>query len=310
MNNKKLTVTIGIPAYNEEQNIASLLVRLLQQKTVSVTLKEIIIVSDGSTDKTAKIAQALKDKRIVLIERKRRIGLSATQNEIVKRAVGDILILLDADVLPSDDLLIEELAKPVRTDSAVGLVGANIHPLRPHSLLERVLAYSHIFRKHLYKRIDNIDNIYLCHGRGRAFAKALYKQITWPELCPEDAYSYLFCYQRGYRFVYQPKAKILFRAPSTLHDHIMQSKRFVAGIHILKKHFPSNIVEENFRIPLPLIVSASFTFARKGPFSFLAYLGINFYIHFINKDSYQYKTAHEISLSTKRLISSYNLGAR
>lgn len=305
-----MTISIGIPAYNEEQNIVSLLVRILQQKTVSVTLKEIIIVSDGSTDKTAKIAQALNDKRIVVIDRKKRIGLSATQNEIVKQASGDILILLNADVLPHDDLLIEELTKPIRTDSAVGLVGANIHPMHPHGLLERILAFSHIFRNHLYKRIDNINNIFLCHGRGRAFAKALYKQITWPALCPEDSYSYLFCYQKGYRFVYQPKAKILYRAPSTLHDHRMQSKRFVAGINILKKHFPPNIVEENFRIPFPLIASACFTFARKGPFSFLAYLGINFYIHFVNKDSYQYKTAHEISLSTKRLINSYNLKAR
>ena len=90
----------------------------------------------------------------------------------------------------------------------------------------------------------------------------------------------------------------------------MQSKRFVAGINILKKHFSSKIVEENFHIPLPLIAGACFTFARKDPFSFLAYLGVNFYIHFINKDTFQYKTAHEISPSTKRLIRSYNVEAR
>ena len=49
---KKLTVTIGIPAYNEEANVRNLLVSLLAQKETNFKLQEIIVVSDGSTDKT------------------------------------------------------------------------------------------------------------------------------------------------------------------------------------------------------------------------------------------------------------------
>lgn len=48
---KKLSVSVGIPAYNEEQNIASLIFGILKQKVNNITLKEIIVISDGSTDK-------------------------------------------------------------------------------------------------------------------------------------------------------------------------------------------------------------------------------------------------------------------
>ena len=49
---KKQTVTIGIPAYNEEQNIGVLLSKLLAQKQIHYKLKEILIYLDGSIDHT------------------------------------------------------------------------------------------------------------------------------------------------------------------------------------------------------------------------------------------------------------------
>ena len=51
--NKKLTVSVGIPAYDEEANIKSLLEAILQQRQENFILKSIIVVSDGSTDRTA-----------------------------------------------------------------------------------------------------------------------------------------------------------------------------------------------------------------------------------------------------------------
>lgn len=58
---KKLTVTIGIPAYNEEQNIGHLLVNIFNQSTSIAILDEIIIVSDGSTDNTIKAIKKITD---------------------------------------------------------------------------------------------------------------------------------------------------------------------------------------------------------------------------------------------------------
>jgi glycosyltransferase involved in cell wall biosynthesis len=46
---KNMTVTIGIPAYNEAANITSLLMALLAQNTPNFKLESIIVASDGST---------------------------------------------------------------------------------------------------------------------------------------------------------------------------------------------------------------------------------------------------------------------
>jgi len=52
---KLITVSIGIPAYNEEANIGKLLSSLIKQKEAGFIIKEIIVVSDQSTDKTDEI---------------------------------------------------------------------------------------------------------------------------------------------------------------------------------------------------------------------------------------------------------------
>ena len=49
---KKLTVTIGIPAYNEQENISCLLRSIIKQKAWSYRLQSVVVVCDGSTDGT------------------------------------------------------------------------------------------------------------------------------------------------------------------------------------------------------------------------------------------------------------------
>ncbi len=50
-----MNISIGICAYNEEKNIGNLLKRLISIKPKKANIKEIIIVSDGSIDKTNEI---------------------------------------------------------------------------------------------------------------------------------------------------------------------------------------------------------------------------------------------------------------
>lgn len=66
----KIDVSIGIPAYNEERNIGRLLTAILNQKTQSVNISQIVVVSSGSTDKTDFIVESFskEDDRVVLIK--------------------------------------------------------------------------------------------------------------------------------------------------------------------------------------------------------------------------------------------------
>ena len=84
----KKSVSIGIPAYNEEENIKILLSSVLAQKQDNFIIKEIVVVSDGSTDETGNRVLEIRNKIIKLFKNNQRIGQVLTQNIIVKKLTG------------------------------------------------------------------------------------------------------------------------------------------------------------------------------------------------------------------------------
>ena len=86
-----MDLTIGIPAYNEEKNIASIIVKL---KKIA---QKIIVCNDGSTDLTGEIAQKLG---AVVINHPKNLGYGSGIRSIFQKAKeidSDILVTFDAD---------------------------------------------------------------------------------------------------------------------------------------------------------------------------------------------------------------------
>tara|TARA_B100000475_G_C14986929_1_gene310616 strand:- start:97 stop:984 length:888 start_codon:yes stop_codon:yes gene_type:complete len=86
-----MKITVGIPAYNEEKNIASIIIKL---KNVADT---IIVCNDGSTDSTSEIARKLG---AVVIDHPKNLGYGAGINSILKKSKelnSEILVTFDAD---------------------------------------------------------------------------------------------------------------------------------------------------------------------------------------------------------------------
>lgn len=86
-------ISVIIPLYNKEHYIAQTLNSVLNQ---TYTDFEVIIVNDGSTDKSTDIVLGFKDKRIKLINQDNK-GVSAARNSGINMAKGDFLAFLDAD---------------------------------------------------------------------------------------------------------------------------------------------------------------------------------------------------------------------
>ena len=296
------SITIGIPAYNEEANIKYLLKLLLDQKLKNAAIHEVIVVSDGSTDGTVLQVKSLKDKRIRLIDRKKRLGILKTQNEVLKHSHGDILVLLDADVLPVNNSFIEELTKPIIVDKSISLVGADTISVAPRTFFEKIITDSHEFKKYIYRKIRNQNNIYLCHGRARAFSKIFYTHLRWPDSPPEDAYSYLFCINNGYKFAFAPKAKIFFRSPTTFKDHLKQSYRFFIGMKQMEKYFSYEFVRNQYHIPKVVFWGSLFKYLIKKPLTLSMYLLILVYIRLISLRKNVQKATWDIASSSKKLI--------
>jgi len=92
-------LSIVIPAYNEEARLGQTLERLLDYLGPQPYSFEIVVVNDGSADKTAEVARdaALADTRIRLLENGRNMGKGFTVKNGVLNAAGRYILFFDAD---------------------------------------------------------------------------------------------------------------------------------------------------------------------------------------------------------------------
>ena len=92
--------SILVPAYNEDQSISSCLNSLI---SVDYDEKEIIVIDDASTDRTAQTVERFLDKGVILVKREKNGGRAAALNSGLQRATGDVIITTDADtIVPSN----------------------------------------------------------------------------------------------------------------------------------------------------------------------------------------------------------------
>ncbi len=97
------TVSVLVPAYNQERFIGRCLRSLLHQ-TFPRDAYEIIVVDDGSDDRTA-YAVGLFDGDIRLIENEKNLGLPASLNRAIHSARSPFVVRVDADDYVNQDFL-------------------------------------------------------------------------------------------------------------------------------------------------------------------------------------------------------------
>src|SRR6185503_4888530 len=195
---KKIKVSVGIPAYNEEANIKNLVKAILVQKQEVFELLEIIIIFDGSKDNTVQEVNSIQDNRINMIDSKERKGQAMRQNEILDLFSGDILVLLNADILPANERFLENFIVPFEQNEKVGIVGCKGVPLPAKTFFEKIVNFSVAMKQEMAEQWDSGQNIYMCHGHSRAFSRGFAKEFRWPLAFAEDAYSYLACLKDGF----------------------------------------------------------------------------------------------------------------
>ena len=112
-----MKVTIGIPAFNEEKNIAKMIVKLKK------IYDEIIVCNDGSTDLTGEIAENLG---VIVINHKQNLGYGAGINSIIKKSKEidtDILVTFDADGQHKVEDVIKVI-EPIKNGDADLVIGS------------------------------------------------------------------------------------------------------------------------------------------------------------------------------------------
>jgi len=229
-------VSIGVCAYNEEDNIGRLLRNLLYEQNLSFDF-EVIVVCSGCTDKTPNIVKEFcdKDKRVRLITEPERKGKASAVGKILDVYKGSYLFFIPADVLPEKGSLVK-LLEHFR-DNKVGVVGGKPTLINEERGVHGVEAMAYLMWRIHNQTLQtlNHDNV-LTHASGELFCirRGIISKMP-ANVINDDAYIAMMANRKGFIIRFDPKVRVRIKAPSTFADLIMQRKRIVYGHYQIKK---------------------------------------------------------------------------
>ena len=254
---KTIKVSVGIPAYNEEKNISRLIGKILTQKEIGFKLLEIIVISDGSTDKTAALVRSIGNRRIKFFDDGKRLGQAARQNQMIAKFKGDVLVLAEADTVPSNNLTLAHLIKPYLDfkNKKIGMVVGRDLVENPKTFFEGVFACGNEMKQRVFDEWKGGDNLYNSGGHTmRAVSRSYASKLFFPSDAPEDCYSYLRLKELGFLMVRAKEARILAKNIKTVGDRFSHSEKFYRGKLALYKYFDNQFVDCEYDFSKILLV--------------------------------------------------------
>lgn len=220
-NDRTIPCCIAIMAHNEEANIGRVLEAVLAQETKTVSVEEIVVVSSGSTDRTADVVRTFmsSDSRLRLIEQLRREGKASAINLLIRSTEMEVIVLHNADNLSLPNT-IEALVSPF-ADPQVGMTGGRPVPINsPRTFM----GYGVHLQWELHHQVS------LRHPKmGELVAfRNIFRQIPYDSAVDEASIEPLILGQ-GLRIIYVPDAVVQNKGPETVRDFLKQRRRIYAG---------------------------------------------------------------------------------
>lgn len=196
-------VTIIIAAYNEEAVIEKKILNTLQLKYPQDQL-EVIIFSDGSTDKTDSIIQKYCSNKLKLNRIEGRLGKTACQNIVARKANGEIIIYSDATSIYRRDAVAQIVTRfnNNKVGCVVGKIGSEIANDKKNIAQEETLYLK--FAQWL-KKIEGYASMPV-GASGAIFAIRKNLLVELPPHANDDLLRPLSVIQQGYAVVYEPRA--------------------------------------------------------------------------------------------------------
>ena len=190
-------VSLYIPCFNASGYLKECLEAVLKQ---TYPIYEILVIDDGSTDDTLKIASTFS---VRCISNERNLGLAAVRNIAIRQAKGDLIASLDADCSP-DPFWLQRLMEDI-TDERIAGAGGRV--------LEKEGGLADIWRKNHMPQDwgkDRIINPQFLYGANTLFRKnsleavGLYNEEY--KTNNEDVDISTRLRQKGFSLVYDPQA--------------------------------------------------------------------------------------------------------
>lgn len=211
----EMKFSIIIPAYNAETTIENCIQALLSQ-SVERSLYEIIVVDDGSKDRTAEIIHTFP----VNYHFQENQGPAAARNKGAQLSKGEIILFTDSDCVP-DRFWLERMTAPFSENPDIsGVKGA--YKSRQSSLTARFAQAEFEDRFALLKKSDYIDMVdtYSAAFKREVFINAGGFDPSFPVANNEDTELSYRLVSQGHRMVFNPEAFVYHTHPDTLKKYL------------------------------------------------------------------------------------------
>ena len=227
------SLTVMIPAFNEEKVIGATIEGLLETEYPK---KEIIVIDDGSIDKTLEIANRYKDRVKVL--HKENGGKATALNYGLNFAKGEIVVIVDADTIVGRHSL-KQIIKGF-SSKHVAAVAGNIKVRNRINWFTKCQALEYITGIQIVRRaFDLFGAITIVPGALGAFRREMLEAsgAYHKDTIVEDFDATVKILKSGLITQGSTQATAYTEAPDTLKDFLNQRKRWYRGnIQVLKRH--------------------------------------------------------------------------
>ena len=228
------SLTALIPAFNEEKVIANTIEGLMETDYPN---KEIIVIDDGSTDKTLAVANRYKSRVKVL--HKENGGKASALNYGLNYAKGEIVVIVDADTIVGRHSL-KQIIKGFGSSDYVAAVAGNIKVRNRINWVTKCQALEYITGIQIVRRaFDLFGAITIVPGALGAFKRKMLESSGsyHKDTIVEDFDATVKILKSGLITQGSTQATAYTEAPSTIKDFAKQRKRWYRGnIQVLKRH--------------------------------------------------------------------------
>jgi len=229
-------VSVIIPAFCEEEVIAHSVAAALK---IDYPDFEVIVVNDGSTDRTAeKVQPFLRDPRVRLIDKKVNEGKAMALNDAIMCSKGELLFIMDADAVPHYNVL-RAMVPHFRSARVAGVAG-NPRVRNDSNLLCRLQAIEFSSVIGLMRRAQRIWGRVMCvSGVVGMFRKSALIDVGLysPGMATEDIDLTWKLQAKFYDIRYEGSALVWMLVPTTVKVWWKQRRRWAMGLgQVIRKN--------------------------------------------------------------------------
>jgi len=221
------SISVIIPAYNKESTIGTTIKSLLKidyPKPINI-----VVVNDGSTDRTGKILKKFK-RKIKVITNDFNMGKGYSLNKALATINTDLFACVDADSLVDSDCLLKMLG--FFKDRKVGAVTAGLKVAKKNNLLEKIQHIEYLLNLFWRKIMAFLDALPVTPGVFSIYRTELIKKLGGfdEKNLTEDMEIALRLHTEGYKVENCPDAYVKTFCPKTFNGLYKQRLRWYRGV--------------------------------------------------------------------------------